>query len=183
MEELLFIWLLKKDMNKLFKFYWKKEPMLILQLRLFYWLFLFLFLFLFSLSHFSSFFSFNFFYFFLISKGWSNSSFCCCSKCMATNCSNSIGKGKSKCWSCRSGSSYFWIWEMELNIHVPKHKKTTIIYFSFFPSFSFKRMEKLHFIMLFLVEMNKLLNFYWLKEKQMPILKQTFLSFFFFFFF
>ena len=36
MEEFLFLLLLKKDMNKLFKFYWKKEnQMLILQIRLF----------------------------------------------------------------------------------------------------------------------------------------------------
>ena len=52
MEELLFILLLVKDMNKLFKFYWKKEnQMLILQMRLFL-LIWFLFLFFFFFFHF-----------------------------------------------------------------------------------------------------------------------------------
>ena len=57
MEQLLFGLLLKKDMNKLFKLYWKKEnQMLIFQIWFFCWLFSFFFFF---------FFSFSFFYFFL----------------------------------------------------------------------------------------------------------------------
>ena len=59
MEQLLFLLLLTMDMNKLFKFYWKKEnQMLILQSRLFLiiiLLFLFLFLFLFFYFLFSHF--------------------------------------------------------------------------------------------------------------------------------
>ena len=56
-------------------------------------------------------FSFSFFFFqFLIfllffkCKGWNNSSLCCCSKWTWTNCSNFIGKRKTKCWSSRSSS-------------------------------------------------------------------------------
>ena len=59
MEGLFFLLLLKKDMNKWFKFYWKKETqMLILQIR-FFWMdcffFFFFFFFSFSFSHFSIF--------------------------------------------------------------------------------------------------------------------------------
>ena len=94
MEELLFRWLLNEDMNKLFKFYWKKEPMLILQIRLFCWLFLFLFDWVFF-----------FFSIFFSIEGWSNSSFACYCKWIWPNCSNFIGKRKSRCWF--SWSSYF----------------------------------------------------------------------------
>ena len=61
MEKLLFLLLLKKDKNKLFKFYWKKEPMLIFQIRFFI---LLIFLFLFFLF----FFQFLIFLFFLNQK-------------------------------------------------------------------------------------------------------------------
>ena len=102
-EQLLFFLLLKMDiMNKLFNFSWKKKnQMLILQIRC-YFVDCVLFLFFF-------FFTFSFFYFFflLMCKGWKNSSFYCCSKWTWTNCSNFIGKRKSKCWSCRSGVILF----------------------------------------------------------------------------
>ena len=80
------------DMNKLFKFYWKKEnQMLIFQLRFFCWLFLF-------------FFTFSFFYFFFLKcQEWSNSSLYCCLQWIWTNCSNFIGKRKTKCWSSKWG--------------------------------------------------------------------------------
>ena len=151
MEQLLFILLLKMDMNKLFKFYWKKETqMLIFQIRFFCWLFssfsfflfliflfflnvkggvtplylaaqegheqivqlllekgkanvdlpnqvilllVFFFFFFFSVSHFSIFFE---------CKGWNNSSLSGGSTRTWTNCSNFIGKRKTKCWSCKS---------------------------------------------------------------------------------
>ena len=61
MEKLLFLSLLLKDMNKLFKFYWKKEnQMLILHIRLFCW---------FCFSFFFFFFTFSFFYFFNVKDG------------------------------------------------------------------------------------------------------------------
>ena len=63
MEQLLFLLLFKKDMNKLFNFYWKKEyQMLILQHRCYFVdsfsfsFFFSFFFFLFSLSHFFLFF-------------------------------------------------------------------------------------------------------------------------------
>ena len=73
-EQLLFLLLLNKDMNKLLKFYWKKEnKTLIFQIRFFCWFF-FSFFFSFSVSFVVSFsfffFSFSFFYFFVnVKKG------------------------------------------------------------------------------------------------------------------
>ena len=96
MEKLLFWLLLKKEMNKLFKFYWKKEKqMLIFQIWFFCWLFLFFLFF---------FFQFLIFLFFFECKGWNNSSLDCFSKWRWTNCSTFIGKRKTKCWSSKSGS-------------------------------------------------------------------------------
>ena len=160
MEELLFMLLLLKDINKLFKFYWKKEnQMLILQIRCYFVWFVFfffffvffhflIFLFFFFLNQkngmtplyvaaaqghdqivelllekgkpnvdlankvlFCLIISFSVFFFslsliFLIffeCKERNNSSFYCCSKWAWTNCSNFIGKKKTKCWFCRSG--------------------------------------------------------------------------------
>ena len=63
------------DMNKLSKFYWKKETqMLILRYEVL--------LFILNVVDLVSFsFSFSFFYFlFSLPKGWNNSSLCCCSK-------------------------------------------------------------------------------------------------------
>ena len=90
--------LLKKEKNKLLKFYWKKEnQMLILQKRFFFgfWFCRFcFFLFIFS-----------FFDFCILCKEWKNSSFYCCLARLPTNCWNFIGKRKSKCWSCKWGSA------------------------------------------------------------------------------
>ena len=57
MEELLFLLLLKVDMNKLFNFYWKKENQMLIFLLRFFLLIVFFFFFFF-------FFTFSFFYFF-----------------------------------------------------------------------------------------------------------------------
>ena len=122
MEELLFLLLLWKDMNKLFNFYWKKEnQMLILQRRFLchsfsfwvcwfcfcspstgveervggYWLiFVLSFIFFFKILFFWN----------LFFQVWVDPSSYCCWKWTWTNCSNFIGKRKTKCWSSRSGS-------------------------------------------------------------------------------
>ena len=51
------------------------------------------------------FFQFLIFSIFFKSKGGSNSSFYCCWKGTWTNCSNFIGKRRTKCWSWNSGFS------------------------------------------------------------------------------
>ena len=98
MEQLLFVLLLKMDINKLFKFYWKMEQMLILQSRFFVDSYSFtLFLFFYFLSQFSI----------LWLKEWNNSPFLCCWKWIWTNCSNFIGKRRSKSWSFKIGLFFF----------------------------------------------------------------------------
>ena len=102
---------LKMDMNKLFKFYWKKEnQMLILQHEVFFEIKK-----LISISEELIFFSFFFtfwtqtFLFFLIKRMEADSSLYCCLSRTWTNCSNFIGKRKTKCWSCKWRFFSFWL--------------------------------------------------------------------------
>ena len=152
--------LLKKDMNKLFKFYWKKEnQMFILWVRSFSWFFFFfIFFFFFSLS--------LIFLFFLNVKGMEELLFIyCCSKWTWTNCSNFIRKRKTKCWSWRGSFVDCFLFSFSF--------LSFSFFFTFFFTFYFFLFkvwrETPLFIAAYKMDINELFNFYWKKEKQMLI--------------
>ena len=175
MEELLFILLLKKDINKLFIFYWKKEKqMLIFQIRFFFlivsfsfffFFFLFFSFFFFFFLFFSFFFTFSFFFFFNVKDG-ATPLFIAASKGDEQIVEILLEKGKA-------------------NVDLPDKVILLFVFFFFSFLFSFffffhfliflfflmERMEKLLFMLLLKKDINKLLKFYWKKENQMLILQ------------